>query len=62
MKSKEIKIEEYDKEILIKQPTKPKLFKFREEKTYEVEVDLQRFPKIRKFKRKDGEEYWACIY
>ncbi len=40
----------------------PKYLRFEPNKTYIVEVDLQRFPDIRKFKNKKGEEYWACTY
>lgn len=50
------------KEITIIIPERPKFFKFKANKTYEVEVDLQRFPIVRKFKNKKGEEYWACVY
>lgn len=59
---KEIKIEDEKKEIIIIHPTRPKFFKFEPNKTYEVEVDLQRFPEVEKFKNKNGNEYWACIY
>ena len=50
------------KEITIIIPERPEFFKFKANKTYEVEVDLQRFPIVRKFKNKKGEEYWACVY
>ena len=36
--------EETGKEITIIIPERPKFFKFEVNKTYEVEVDLQRFP------------------
>ena len=54
--------EETGKEITIIIPERPKFFKFEVNKTYEVEVDLQRFPIVRKFKNRKGEEYWACVY
>lgn len=52
------------KKVVIMQasPSQATFFKFEANKTYEVEVDLQRFPIIRKFKTKRGKEYWACIY
>ncbi len=64
MTSKSIKLrdEELGKEIQIIIPERPRFFKFEPNRTYEVEVDLQRFPELRKFKNKEGEEYWACVY
>lgn len=52
------------KKVIIMQasPSQATFFKFEANKTYEVEVDLQRFPIIRKFKTKRGNEYWACTY
>ena len=55
---KEVRIEN----VVIELEELSKFFKFEPNKTYEVEIDLQRFPVIRKFKKKNGEEYPACVY
>ncbi len=58
---REIRIEGEEK-IIIELEEPPKFFKFEPNKTYEVLIDLQRFPVIRKFKNKKGEEYPALVY
>lgn len=55
---KEIRIEN----IIIELEEPLRFFKFKANKVYEVEIDLQRFPEIRKFKNRNGNEYLACIY
>ena len=58
MRKREVKVEN----IIIELEELPRFFKFEAGKTYEVEIDLQRFPIIGKFKNRNGEEYPACIF
>ncbi len=55
---KEIKTDD----VVIEIEELPRSLKFEADKTYEVEIDLQRFPVIKKFRRRNGKEYVACIY
>ena len=56
--NREIKIEN----VIIEFEKPLKFFKFEDGKTYEVEIDLQRILTILSFKKKNGEEYKACVY
>ncbi|ADB57517.1 GntR family transcriptional regulator [Archaeoglobus profundus] len=55
---KKIKIEN----VMIELEEPLRFFKFEADKIYEVEIDLQRFPIIKKFRSRNGGEYPACIY
>lgn len=55
---KEIRVEN----VVIELEEPPKFYKFEPNKTYEVEIDLQRFPEVRRFRKKNSKEFPACVY